>query len=137
MAAGTKGCLLGFDFGLKRIGVAVGQRITQTASPLETLSAQNGIPDWTAVKRLVKAWNPEGLVVGMPFNMDDSESYITVKTREFISGLSEQVPLPIYTVDERLSTKAVGYELERLGKKNLKKDDALAACVILESYLAV
>jgi putative Holliday junction resolvase len=95
----------------------------------------DGIPDWKNIKRLIKDWHPEGLVVGMPFNMDDSESHITVKTREFIALLAEQTPLPIYTVDERLTTKAVGYELERLGKKNLKKDDALAACVILESYL--
>jgi putative Holliday junction resolvase len=131
----ASGCFLGFDFGLKRIGVAVGQRITQTASPLETLNANNGIPDWKDVKRLVKDWHPEALVVGVPLNMDDSESHITVKTREFIVLMAEQVKLPIYTVDERLTTKAVGYELERLGKKNLKKDDALAACVILESYL--
>ena len=129
------GCFLGFDFGLKRMGVAVGQRITQTASPVETLNLEDGIPDWKDIRRLVKDWNPEGLVVKMPLNMDDSESKVTVKTRRFIKLLAQEVDLPIYTVDERLTTKAVGYELERLGKKNLKKDDALAACIILESYL--
>jgi putative Holliday junction resolvase len=129
------GCFLGFDFGLKRMGVAVGQRITQTASPLETLNVEDGIPNWADIKRLVRDWRPEGFVVGVPLNMDDSESKVTLKTRRFIKLLAQEVDLPIYTVDERLTTKAVGYELERLGKKNLKKDDALAACIILESYL--
>jgi putative Holliday junction resolvase len=131
----ASGCFLGFDFGLKRMGVAVGQRITQTASPVATLNVEDGIPHWAEIKKLVKDWNPEGFVVGVPLNMDDSESKITVKTRRFIELLAKEINLPIYTVDERLTTKAVGYELERLGKKNLKKDDALAACIILESYL--
>ena len=133
----TTGCFLGLDFGLKRIGVAVGQRITGTASPLRTLSAKEGVPDWKELKKLIKDWNPEGIVVGIPKNMDDSDGPITRSTRVFIDCLSQEVSLPIHTVDERLSSKAVNYELERLGKKKpLKKDDALAACIILESFLA-
>ncbi len=130
------GSFLGLDFGLKRIGVAVGQSVTGTASPLKTLAAKDGIPDWMELKELLKAWKPEGIVVGLPMNMDDSESPITRKTRTFIAALSQHTLIPIHAVDERLSTKAVEYELERLGKKNHKKDDALAACIILESFLA-
>jgi putative Holliday junction resolvase len=131
----AKGCFLGLDFGLKRIGVAVGQEITGTASPLTTLLAKAGVPDWTALKKILKEWSPERIIVGMPLNMDDSESPITLKTREFITALEAETSIPIETVDERLTTKAVQYELERLGKKPQKKDDALAACLILESYL--
>jgi putative Holliday junction resolvase len=129
------GCFLGLDFGLKRIGVAVGQKITGTASPLTTLLAKEGTPDWNALKKILKDWNPEKIVVGIPTNMDDSDSPITLKTRSFIAALREHTSIPIDTVDERLTTKAVQYELERMGKKPQKKDDALAACLILESYL--
>jgi putative Holliday junction resolvase len=115
--------------------VAVGQKITGTASPLTTLLAKEGTPDWNALKKILKDWNPEKIVVGIPTNMDDSDSPITLKTRSFIAALREHTSIPIDTVDERLTTKAVQYELERMGKKPQKKDDALAACLILESYL--
>jgi putative holliday junction resolvase len=132
---GTLGCFLGFDFGMKRIGVAVGQRVTGTASPLKTLSAKEGVPDWVEIQRMIKAWDPEGLVVGLPVNMDGSEGEMTSKAQKFINRLKERTRLPVYAMDERLTTRAVRYELERLDQPYTGKDDALAACIILEDYL--
>jgi len=126
---------LGFDFGTKRIGVAVGQTITGTASPLETLDAKQGVPDWKIIHRLIQAWHPVGLVVGMPYNMDDTEAEITKLTKKFVQKLGKETSLKVHVIDERLTSKAVKYECERLGKKMKEKNDALAACLILESFL--
>lgn len=62
--------LLGFDFGMKRIGVAVGQTVTKTARPLTVIQAAQGIPQWDALSKLIKTWQPDALVVGIPLNMD-------------------------------------------------------------------
>jgi len=64
------GTLLAFDFGTKSIGVAVGQRITGTARPLTALKANDGTPDWNLIERLLKEWQPDEAVVGLPLNMD-------------------------------------------------------------------
>jgi putative Holliday junction resolvase len=69
--------VLGFDYGLKRIGVATGQRITATAAPLNPLAARDGVPDWGHVEAVIKEWQPHALLVGLPLNMDDSESEIS------------------------------------------------------------
>ena len=77
------GVYLGFDFGYKRIGVAVGQRLTCSARPLATLDAKTGIPDWVLVERLIKQWNPQALIVGLPTCIDDSELYTTSAAKKF------------------------------------------------------
>ena len=69
--------LLGFDYGRKRIGVAVGQCVTQSATALATVSARDGKPDWTAITRLLEEWKPDALVVGIPYHMDGSEQDMT------------------------------------------------------------
>src|SRR5580700_8550565 len=97
--------LLGFDFGMKRIGVAVGQTVTQSARPLETLQANQGVPSWDKLDKLMKAWQPDALVVGIPLNMDGTEQPLTQAAQQFADALQERFQLPVYGVDERLSTK--------------------------------
>ena len=69
--------LLGFDFGMKRIGVAVGQTVTQSARPLKTIKAKEGVPDWDEIEQLIKIWQPDAFIVGIPLNMDGTEQLLT------------------------------------------------------------
>lgn len=131
--------VIAFDFGLARIGVAVGQIITGTASPLDTLKANNGKPNWEQVEQLLKQWQPEKVLVGEPFNMDGSDQEITLKARKFGNQLHGRFGVQIEMVDERLSSAAAREELfEFGGYKKLKKSqiDSVAAALILESWFA-
>lgn len=133
------GLVLGFDFGLKRIGVAVGQTVTKTAKPLITLAAEQGQPEWAALKKLFDRWQPTALVVGLPLNMDDSEQPITQSARHFAVQLQQHFSLPVFLVDERLSTKEARAQLfAKHGFKGLQAAavDSIAAAVILEQWLA-
>jgi putative Holliday junction resolvase len=95
---------LAFDFGLRRIGVAVGQTITGSAMPLDLVNAQDGAPDWVAIDRLVSEWKPDLLVVGLPYTMDGSEQEISSRARSFANDLEHRYPCPVHIVDERLSS---------------------------------
>lgn len=132
------GVYLGFDFGYKRIGVAVGQQLTCSASPVSTINAKSGIPDWNVVQKIITQWNPQGLIVGLPTCIDDSELYTTSAARRFAKQLKKRFALPVHLVDERLSTvEARGQLFEQGGYRKLKKTevDSIAACVILEQWL--
>lgn len=129
---------IGFDFGYKRIGLAVGQRLTCSASPLNTLNATQGIPNWDAVQRIINQWNPDALIVGLPTCIDGSELYTTAAARRFAQQLHKKFALPVHLVDERLSTVEVRDHLfEQGGYRKLKNSevDSIAACVILEQWL--
>lgn len=131
--------IISFDFGLARIGVAVGQSITQTANPLETLKAKNGVPDWTIIEKLLKEWQPQKLVVGEPFNMDNSDQAITLSARKFANRLHGRFGLPVDMLDERLTSAAAREEIYDFGGyQKLKKTqiDSVAAALILESWFA-
>lgn len=133
-----EGVYLGFDFGYKRIGAAVGQRLTGSASPLATLTAKQGIPDWDVVEKMILQWQPVGLVVGIPTRMDDTAFYTTGASKRFASQLRKRYSLPVYWVDERLSTvEARSYLFEQGGYRQLKRSeiDSIAACIILEQWL--
>ncbi len=130
--------LLGFDFGLKRIGVAVGQTVTETARPLVTLKANQGEPQWDALNKLVKTWQPDALVIGIPLNMDGTEQPLTQLARRFAVELQTRLNLPIYEMDERLSTKEARMRLfEEGGYKALQNGqvDSVAAQLILQNWL--
>lgn len=130
--------IIAFDFGTKRIGVAVGQTITGTASPLEHLSAIQGTPNWSCVTKLLKLWRPDALVVGIPYNMDGSLQPITHKAKQFIAELSARTALPIFEVDERLSTIEARQQLFELGGYKALHEvsiDSFAAKIILESWM--
>jgi len=130
--------ILGFDFGLKNIGVAVGQELTSSANPLTVIKAREGIPNWDDIETLIQQWQPQLLVVGLPLNMDGSEQEMTVTARRFGNRLNGRFHLPVVWQDERLST----YEaLEQLGvrdKMQAKKRsdvDRISAQLILQSWL--
>ena len=134
--------LLGFDYGKRNIGVAVGQEVTASASPLVTLKARDGKPDWTEITHLIETWQPDALVVGVPLNMDGSEQEMTRAARRFANQLQGRYHLPVIDVDERLTTVEAVHimrdkeHMTRLGKQN---DDAttdqIAAQLILTQYL--
>jgi len=129
--------VIAFDFGLARIGVAVGQAITSTASPLDTLRANNGKPDWDKVAALLTQWQPTRILVGEPLNMDGSDQEITLRARKFANQIHGRFGLAVEMVDERLSSVAARDELfEYGGYRKLKKSqiDSIAAALILESW---
>jgi len=129
---------LGFDFGYKRIGVAVGQRLTCSATPLATLDARAGVPDWNAVAHVISQWSPQALIVGFPTCIDGRELYTTSAARRFAKELRKRFTLPVHLVDERLSTvEARGQLFAQGGYRKIKKTevDGIAACVILEQWL--
>ncbi len=126
--------LLGFDFGTRRIGVAVGQRITGTARPLLTIRVAQDRPDWEAIGALMAQWQPEAVVVGLPLNMDGSEQVITARARRFSRQLNGRFGLPVHLMDERLSTREAARRLEEDGRP-VTHLDPHAAAVILESWL--
>lgn len=132
------GIYMGFDFGYKRIGVAVGQKLTGSASPLSTLDAKLGVPDWDVLQKLLNQWRPRALVVGLPTCIDDSEQYTTAAARGFARQLRKRFLLPVYLVDERLSTvEARAHLFAEGGYRKIKNSevDSIAACIILEQWL--
>jgi putative Holliday junction resolvase len=131
--------LLGFDFGLKRIGVAIGQLVTETARPLITLNAKNGDPDWNEITKLIEKWRPDALVIGLPLNMDGTTQHITHKAQAFATSLRERYAITTHEVDERLTTKeAREYIFSQGGYKALQSGvvDQVAAQLILQNFIA-
>jgi putative Holliday junction resolvase len=126
--------LLAFDYGARKIGVAVGQTVTGTASPLGSIAVRGGAPDWDAVVSLVRTWRPDALVVGLPLNMDGTEQDTTRRARRFARQLRERFSLQVHLVDERLSTREARQRLAARGRTDAD-DDPVAAQIILEDWL--
>jgi putative Holliday junction resolvase len=126
--------VLGFDYGARRIGVAVGQPLTHTATPLETVRVTGAQPDWTAISRIIETWRPNALVVGVPFNLDGSEHAMTRAARRFGRELHGRYKLPVHTVDERLSSHEA-HGLHPVKHRSKQDIDSLAAQVILHTWL--
>jgi len=125
---------MGFDYGSKRIGVAVGQTLTATARPLAIVLVKNQQIDWARITALIQEWQPDALVVGLPKHADGSDSTSTVAARRFSRQLQGRYQLPVHTIDERLSSVAAA---ERISPKGKGKDlDAVAAQIILETWLS-
>ncbi|KFE57403.1 Holliday junction resolvase RuvX [Pseudomonas syringae] len=131
--------LLGFDYGTKQIGVAVGQVITGQARELCTLKATQGVPDWSQIEALIREWKPDAIVVGLPLNMDGTPSEMSVKAEKFSRRINGRFNVPVYTHDERLTTfEAKGERMSRGGQKGSYKDnpvDAIAAMLLLQGWL--
>ncbi len=129
---------LAFDFGTRSIGVAFGQSLTGSARELAPLPAKDGQPDWTQVQRVIDEWQPHYLLVGLPLNMDGSESEFGARARKFGQRLHGRTGLPVEFVDERLSTRAAKEEaFERGHRGNYARDpvDSIAARIFLEDWL--
>lgn len=131
--------LLGFDFGMKRIGIAVGQTLTRSATPVAVITAQDGVPDWDHVKILIETWSADGLIVGIPLKMDGTEQPITYAARQFARKLRTHFVLPVYTIDERLTTleskRQLAEQYKIKGIKLPEQLDSYAAKLILEQWL--
>jgi putative holliday junction resolvase len=122
------GYVIAFDFGLRFIGTAVGQRITGTASALTTLKARDGKPDWPTLKALVAEWAPNRLLVGLPLNMDGTDSPMAERARAFAGSLARRTGIAVTMVDERLTSRVA----------RERGDDRLherAAVLIAETWL--
>ena len=135
-----RGYILSFDFGLRRIGVAVGQSATRTASSLQTVSNREA-PDWASIDRLVKEWKPSLFVVGLPLDLSGEETAMSRLTRKFGRALSERYGPDCVFADERLSSRAAEGRFAEmrangnLRRKDASKLDAMAAQIILENWL--
>lgn len=130
--------LLGFDFGMKRIGVAIGQTVTKTARPLGMIKAEQGRPQWEPIAKLIKTWQPDALVVGIPLNMDGTEQPLTLAAQQFADLLQQRFNLPVFGMDERLtSIEAKARLFESGGYKALQNTsiDSIAAQLILQNWL--
>ncbi|HEX9772513.1 MAG TPA: Holliday junction resolvase RuvX [Steroidobacteraceae bacterium] len=133
--------ILAFDYGERRIGVAVGNTGTGTANAVGVLPAR-GTPDWDAVSRCVGQWAPGRALVGLPYNMDGSETVLTAACRDFAAELSRRFKLPVELVDERLTSSAAMADLREARRSGARSRrvrrediDANAARLILETWL--
>ena len=130
---------LAFDYGLKKIGVAYGQSITGRAKEVDVLKARDGMPEWNDVAEIINDWNPNFLVVGLPYNLDGSNSELLSRAVTFAHRLNGRFNLPCYGSDERLSSAEA--RIQQKGKLNIRKKnkkvliDDVAAAIILEDWL--
>lgn len=135
-----QGMLLGFDFGLRRIGVATGQTATDTASPL-TVVRHHDEPDWPAIEALFKEWRPRAVVVGLPLDADGQDTDMSRRARAFGSELERRFSCPVHFCDERLTSRAAQERFAHLRasgaarRRDAGKLDAVAATIILQNWL--
>ncbi len=118
---------LAFDFGLRRVGVASGNSVTRQATPMKTVSAE-GEPRFAEIAKLIAQWQPDALVVGVPYHPDGAEHDNTRRARRFARQLHGRFALPVHEVDERYTTT----EAAAAGARDL---DAASAAIILDQYL--
>ena len=129
--------VLGFDYGTKSIGIAIGQSLTGTGNPIGSIKAVDGIPKWEEIGMLIEEWQPDIVVVGLPLNMDGSEQQLTLDAKKFGQRVAGRFGIKVEFQDERLTTADAKEQLfARGGYRNLKKDniDAESARLIIESY---
>lgn len=137
---GTPETIIAFDFGLRRIGVAVGQQVTDSANPLDVVANGSDGPDWEHIETIIKDWRPARLIVGMPTHVDGSPSETTTLVGRFVKEMA-RFDLPIFTVDERYTSLEAKFLLKderSLGLRGrIRKDmvDSAAATLIAERWL--
>ena len=130
--------VLAFDFGLRQIGVAVGNTALKTAQPLAVVAAKNGKPDWQVLEKLVQQWQPDLLVVGDPLNMDGSASEMSVRAKKFAQRMHGRWGTAFEMTDERLSSFEAKQDMREQGHRGNYKDapiDSYAAELILQTWL--
>jgi putative Holliday junction resolvase len=133
--------LLAFDYGLRRIGVACGDTVSRNASALQTVPAGPKGPRWELIASMLRDWQPDMAVVGLPYNVDGSENDMTAAARNFAAELARRYALEVVMVDERYSSLEAGARLQTARESGLRRRrvaksdvDAAAACVILERW---
>jgi putative holliday junction resolvase len=131
-------CVLGFDYGKKRIGIATGQTITQTATPCKTINQVDGNPDWSAIEAEIQQWRPQALIVGMPYHTDGSENQMTATVRQFCYELEKRFKLPVEEINEALSSQQAEARLKesmKINRQNKHEIDRMAAAIIVQRWL--
>lgn len=121
-----EGVIVGFDFGLKRLGVAIGNTLTKEARPLQIIDSRTNQSRWTGIEKVLKEWNPSALVVGVPRHPDGTAHEMTERCERFVRQLEGRFHLPVYLVDERYSSAVVDSEADFI--------DDEAACIILQQF---
>lgn len=138
----SQNVIMGFDYGTRKIGIAVGQLITKTANPIAIISARDGIPDWSEIEKLILEWQPAQFVIGLPLNMDETESEMSQRSLKFARRLTGRFNIPHHTIDERLTSREArslheshsSTQRGSAGRSGNEIDD-IAAQIILESWL--
>ncbi len=110
--------IMAFDFGTQKMGMAMGQSSIESSNPLPLFPMKDGIPDWDKLLKIVKEWQPNLFIVGLPLNMDDSESELSARARKFARRLRHQTNIETWMVDERLTTREAREELESIKAKD-------------------
>lgn len=146
--------ILGFDFGVKSIGVATGNSLTSTTTALLTIQCRDNVPDWKVIEKLIAEWKPRCLVVGLPLSMAGEETSMSAQCRSFALSLEKRFNMPAHLVDERLSSQEADYQLRQstIGSQNaglsnrsgrtrslrsnrVARRNSIAAELILQTYL--
>ena len=128
--------VMAFDFGIKHIGIAIGQEITKTASTFYSIKALEGQPDWNELDDIIHEWKPDLIVVGDPYNMDGSRSKIQDMSDRFSDALYKRYQIQLEKTDERLSSREAKERLQNLdiGTKISSNKHSISAQVILEDW---
>lgn len=129
--------IMAFDFGTQKMGMAVGQALIESATPLALFPMKDGIPQWENLLKIIKQHQPQLFLVGLPLNMDDSESELSTRARKFARRLRHQSNINTLMVDERLTTREARDELDHYqaqGRSKKLAADSLAAALLIESW---
>jgi putative Holliday junction resolvase len=129
--------IMAFDFGTQKMGMAVGQSMIESANPLALFPMKDGIPNWDALLKIIKQYQPTLFLVGLPLNMDDSESELSTRSRKFARRLRHQTNIETLMVDERLTTREARDELDQYqaqGRAKKLAADSIAAALFIESW---
>lgn len=129
--------IMAFDFGTQKMGIAIGQAAIESSTPLTLFPMKDGIPDWNQLLKIVQEWKPTLFLVGLPLNMDDSESELSARARKFARRLRHQTNITTWMVDERLTTREARDELESYQEQGRAKKiaaDSLAASLLIQSW---
>lgn len=129
--------IMAFDFGTQKMGIAVGSRIIESATPLSLFPMKDGIPNWDELLLILKQHQPGLLLVGLPLNMDETESDLSARARKFARRLRHQCHIETLMVDERLTTREAREELDHYqsqGRGKKLNADSLAAGLLIQSW---
>lgn len=128
--------IMAFDYGLRNIGIAIGQNITKSASTFYAIKAKEGEPDWIKLDSIVKEWEPALFIVGDPFNMDGTRSEFQKRISQFSSELNNRYKIRLHMMDERLTTKEAKERIktEASGLQESANKHSISAQIILEDW---
>ena len=133
----TDATVLAFDFGTRRIGVAIGNSLTRTSHPLQTIDSRSAELRFASIAAVVSEWRPQRLVVGLPVHADGTEHPMTSRARTFARDLERRFALPVALVDERWTSELAGVALSasgRGGREHRSVRDQVAAQIILQAW---